>query len=176
MYISHLKILLIFGCKGILLLNINKLEVVALKKFIQTTLLTLSAMLVIPTSAIANSPQAQSTDAIAPVSKTTEVLRYTKLGSRSSVDSKLFDIQSPGKLTVHVTQKSRLSSIKPNLTYRILSFGPDGSSRTLGTGRFEGNGSFTFTSPEELPAGKYYILVRNSGIGRALGTVSVTIP
>ncbi|CAI8730297.1 PPC domain-containing protein [Brevibacillus sp. IT-7CA2] len=176
MYISHLKTLLNFGYRGNVFLIINKLEVITLKKFIQTTLLAFSAMLVIPTSALASSPQTQSTDAVAPASKTTEVLRYTKLESRSSVDSKLFDIQSPGKLTVHVTQKSRLSSIKPNLTYRILSFGPDGSSRTLGTGRFEGSGSFTFTSPEELPAGKYYILVRNTGIGRAVGTVSVTIP
>ncbi|MFS0558641.1 hypothetical protein [Brevibacillus sp. 179-C9.3 HS] len=147
-----------------------------MKKFFQATLIaSLSALLVIPTSAIASSPQPQSTDAIAPVSKPTEVLRYTKLASRSSVDSKVFEIKSPGKLTVHVTQKSRLSSIKPNLTYRILSFGPEGSS-TVGTGRFEGSGSFTFTSPEDLPAGKYYILVRNTGIGRAVGTVSVTIP
>ncbi|MED1802831.1 hypothetical protein [Brevibacillus porteri] len=145
-----------------------------MKKFIQTTLLAFSAMLVIPTSAIASSTQPQSTEAIAPVSKTTEVLRYTKLESRSSLDSKWFDIQSPGKITVHVTQKGRLSSIKPNLTYRILS--ADGSSRSLGTGRFEGSGSFTFTSTKELPVGKYYILVSNTGIGRAVGTVSVTIP
>ncbi len=142
--------LLKYGYEGNVLLDINKLEVVTLKKFIQTTLLALSAMLVIPTSAIASSAQPQSTEAVAPVSKTTEVLSYTKLGSRSSVDSKLFEIESPGNITVHVTQKSRLSSITPNLTYRILSFGPDGSS-TFGTGRFDGNGSLHLQTPKNYP-------------------------
>lgn len=149
-----------------------------MKKWAQATLIALSsAFFVIPTSAIAVSPNPKSTDMVATTPQTIQVLQFKNLASRDYTDSKRIKINSPRIITVHVTQKSKLSSITPTLTYRILSAnGDNGSIASYGYGRFVGKGSFTFTSKKELPAGEYYIRARNTRTGRAVGTVSVTIP
>ncbi|GED53595.1 hypothetical protein [Brevibacillus borstelensis] len=142
-----------------------------LSRFTATALL--SASLLIPANALATDNQSTS-DTVTPASTTVKILEVFSLTKDSSAESVYFYVNTPGTVVFNTTQNNK--SYDSSVTYLIVRDEAAGWSTTWGGARFEGNGSFQFTSREPLPVGAYYVKVSSRQYGKTAITLTATTP
>ncbi|USG64791.1 hypothetical protein NDK47_22115 [Brevibacillus ruminantium] len=137
------------------------------------TVAVLSASLLIPANALAANDQSTSATA-APAATTVKILELFSLAKDKSEESVNFYVSTPGTVVFNTTQDNpRYDS---SVTYLIVRNDTGGGTVTWGGARFEGNGSFQFTSREPLPAGSYHVKVSSRQYGKTAITLTATIP